>query len=72
VSPRAKVVLILAMEEARQRHRRCIGTDHLLLGILRERKGMGGAVLEALGVVEQVRTETIFALRASQQDELMR
>ena len=69
LSPRAKMVLILAMDEARRRGRRRIGTQHLLLGLICERDGMGGAVLETLGILGQVRTETIFALRESQQDE---
>src|SRR5260370_27632559 len=69
LSPRAKMVLILAMEEARRSNRRLIGTQHLLLGLIRERDGMGGAVLETLGLLGQVRTETIFALRESQQEE---
>jgi excisionase family DNA binding protein len=69
LSPRAKMVLILAMEEARRRRRRPIGTQHLLLGLIRERDGMGGAVLETLGILGQVRTQTIVALRESQQEE---
>ncbi len=71
LSPRAKMVLILAMEGARRRNRRCIGTEHLLLGLLREHDGMGGAVLETLGILGQVRTEIIIALRESQQEEVM-
>ena len=69
LSPRAKMVLIVAMDEARRRDRRRIGTQHLLLGLICERDGMGGAVLEALGILGQVRTETIVALRESHQDE---
>jgi excisionase family DNA binding protein len=69
LSPRAKMVIILAMDEARRRDRRFIGTQHLLLGLIRERDGMGGAVLESLGILGQVRTETIVALRESQQEE---
>jgi excisionase family DNA binding protein len=69
LSPRAKMVLILAVDEASRRKRRFIGTQHLLLGIIRERDGMGGAVLETLGLVGQVRTETIIALRESPQEE---
>jgi excisionase family DNA binding protein len=69
LSPRAKMVLILAIDEARRHKRGCIGTQHLHLGLIRERDGMGGAVLETLGLVGQVRTETLFALRESPQEE---
>ena len=71
LSPRAKMVLILAMEEARRHSRRSIGTQHLLLGLIREGDGMGGAVLETLGILGQVRTETLFALRESHQEEVV-
>lgn len=49
-TPRAKQVLELSVEWAKQLGDRYIGTEHLLLGILREKGGMAVRVLETLGV----------------------
>jgi ATP-dependent Clp protease ATP-binding subunit ClpC len=49
-SERAKKVLTLAQEEAERSHRSYIGTEHLLLGLLRESDGLAHRVLAALGV----------------------
>ncbi|CAI5531870.1 unnamed protein product [Closterium sp. Naga37s-1] len=48
-TPRAKRVLELALEEARQLGHNYIGTEHLLLGLLREGEGVSARVLENLG-----------------------
>jgi hypothetical protein len=47
---RAKKVLTLAQEEAERSHHSYIGTEHLLLGLLREREGLAAIVLNNLGV----------------------
>ncbi len=47
---RAKKVLTLAQEEAERSHHSYIGTEHLLLGLLREEEGVGRQALVALGV----------------------
>jgi hypothetical protein len=47
---RAKKVLMLAQEEAERSHHSYIGTEHLLLGLLRERDGLAAIVLNNLGV----------------------
>ena len=47
---RAKKVLTLAQEEAERSHHSYIGTEHLLLGLLRERDGLAAKVLDNLGV----------------------
>jgi len=47
-TPRAKRVLELALEEARQLGHNYIGTEHLLLGLLREGEGVAARVLENL------------------------
>src|SRR5947209_1362352 len=47
---RARKVLILAQEEAQRLQHNYIGTEHLLLGLLREGHGIGAGVLEDLGV----------------------
>src|SRR5438105_2781259 len=50
LTPRAKRVIDLAYEEARQLNNNYIGTEHLLLGLIREGDGLGGRVLNKLGV----------------------
>lgn len=58
LAPRAKRVIDLAYDEARRLNNNYIGTEHLLLGIIREDEGMGAQVLKANGVIlEQVRSE---------------
>ena len=53
---RAKKVLTLAQEEAERSHHSYIGTEHVLLGLLREGDGIAGKVLSNLGVeIEKVR-----------------
>src|SRR5256885_7991655 len=47
---RAKKVLTFAQEEAERSHHSYIGTEHLLLGLLRERDGLAGKVVDNLGV----------------------
>jgi ATP-dependent Clp protease ATP-binding subunit ClpC len=47
---RAKKVLTLAQDEAQRSHHNCIGTEHLLLGLLRENDGLAAKVLNNLGV----------------------
>jgi ATP-dependent Clp protease ATP-binding subunit ClpA len=48
--PRAKRVLQLALEEARELGHHYIGTEHLLLGLVREGEGVGAGILAGLGV----------------------
>ncbi len=70
LTPRAKKVMELAMEEARRLNQRLIGTEHLLLGLIREGEGIAAGVLENLGLqLEQVRTETVRVLRLHQQEQ---
>jgi ATP-dependent Clp protease ATP-binding subunit ClpC len=53
---RARQVVVLAQEEARALRHNYIGTEHILLGLLREEEGLAARVLEGLGVtVEEVR-----------------
>src|SRR6516165_5615267 len=66
LTPRAKKVIELAVDEARRLNHHYIGTEHLLLGLLREGEGIGAGVLESLGVtLEQARRETLAMLGAS-------
>nr|YP_009863774.1 Clp protease ATP binding subunit [Pavlova sp. NIVA-4/92]QKE31105.1 Clp protease ATP binding subunit [Pavlova sp. NIVA-4/92] len=63
-TPRAKRVLELSLEEARQLGHNYIGTEHLLLGLIRENEGVATRVLENLGVVflSKLRTQVIRSL----------
>ena len=57
---RAKKVLELAMNEAREMDHSFVGTEHLLLGVMREERGIGAQVLADFGVnLEQARAETL-------------
>ena len=63
LTPRAKRVIELAIDEARQLGHNYIGTEHLLLGLLREGEGTAASVLGSFGLtLEQVRTETTTVL----------
>ena len=65
-TPRAKRVLELSWDEARQLGHNYIGTEHLLLGLIREGEGVAARVLENLGVdLTKVRTHVIRLLGES-------
>jgi len=56
----AKRVIELAIDEARHLGHNYIGTEHLLLGLLREEEGLASSVLDSLGItLERTRDETI-------------
>jgi ATP-dependent Clp protease ATP-binding subunit ClpC len=60
---RAKKVLEFAMAEARDFNHSYVGTEHLLLGLLREEKGIAAQVLNSLGVtLDEAREETLKVL----------
>jgi excisionase family DNA binding protein len=60
LTPRAKKVIKLAMDEARRLDHHYIGTEHLLLGLLREGEGIAVGVLESLGIsLQDVRAQTL-------------
>ena len=59
LTPRAKKVIELAVDEARRLNHHYIGTEHLLIGLMREGEGVAAGVLESLGVnLDKVRAET--------------
>jgi ATP-dependent Clp protease ATP-binding subunit ClpA len=72
LTPRAKKVLELAVDEARRMGHHYIGTEHLLLGLLREGQGIACGVLESLGVnLERARgavTQTLASRGATVED----
>jgi len=56
---RARQVVVLAQEEARTLKHNYIGTEHILLGLLREEEGLAARVLESLDItVERVRAQS--------------
>ncbi|MBX3071946.1 MAG: ATP-dependent Clp protease ATP-binding subunit [Thermomicrobiales bacterium] len=60
LTPRAKKVIELAIDEARRLNHNYIGTEHLLLGLVREGEGIAAGVLESLGVnLEKVRQQVM-------------
>jgi hypothetical protein len=63
LTPRAKKVFELSVDEARRLDHHYIGTEHLLLGLVREGAGIGARVLGELGVsLDQVRPEVLNVL----------
>ena len=59
LTPRAKKVIELAVDEARRLNHQYIGTEHILIGLMREGEGVAAGVLESLGVtLDKVRSET--------------
>jgi ATP-dependent Clp protease ATP-binding subunit ClpC len=57
-TPRAKKVIEFSMEEARNLNHNYVGTEHILLGLLREQEGVAAQVLTNMGLsVEAVRAE---------------
>jgi ATP-dependent Clp protease ATP-binding subunit ClpC len=67
LTPRAKKVIELSVDEARRLNHHYIGTEHLLLGLVREGEGIAAGVLESLGVsLDKVRSQVIYVLNQSQ------
>jgi hypothetical protein len=65
---RARQVVVLAQEEARMLKHNYIGTEHLLLGLLREQQGIPARVLESLDItVERVRAQVVRIVGAGEE-----
>jgi ATP-dependent Clp protease ATP-binding subunit ClpC len=63
ISPRAKEVINSAIEEARRLNHNYVGTEHMLLGLVRVKDGVAAAVLANLGLnLDQVRSEVLGVL----------
>ncbi len=59
-TPRAKMAIVYAIEEARALNHNYVGTEHILLGLLREREGVAARVLTNLGLeLDAVRGEML-------------
>jgi ATP-dependent Clp protease ATP-binding subunit ClpC len=70
LAPRTKRVIELSVEEARLMGHQYIGTEHLLLGLVREGEGIAVNVLRSLGVsLDKVRTATAKSLLESEQTQ---
>ena len=70
LTPRAKKVIELAVDEARRLNHHYIGTEHLLIGLMREGEGVAAGVLESLGVnLDKVRAETARILTQNVQQQ---
>jgi ATP-dependent Clp protease ATP-binding subunit ClpC len=69
-TPRAKKVIEYAIEEARNLNHNYVGTEHLLLGLLREQDGVAAQVLMNLGLkLEEVREEVLNLLGAGNESD---
>ncbi|HNW43970.1 MAG TPA: ATP-dependent Clp protease ATP-binding subunit, partial [Elusimicrobiales bacterium] len=69
-TPRAKKVLEYAVEEAQHMSHSYIGTEHILLGLIREEEGVAARVLENLGLkLETVREEVLSILGEMEQKD---
>ncbi|MCH7624437.1 MAG: ATP-dependent Clp protease ATP-binding subunit [Chloroflexi bacterium] len=70
LTPRAKKVIELAVDEARRLNHHYIGTEHLLIGLMREGEGVAAGVLESLGVnLDKVRGEASRILSTQSQQQ---
>jgi len=68
-TPRAKKVIEFAIEEARSLNHNYVGTEHILLGLLRETEGIAAQVIMSLGLkLEDVRQEVLNLLGAGVED----
>ena len=73
LTPRAKRVIELSIEEARRLGHNYIGTEHLLLGLVREGEGIAAGVLESLGInLEKVRSQVVQVVSQGQSEPLTR
>jgi excisionase family DNA binding protein len=70
LTPRAKKVIELAVDEARRLDHHYIGTEHILVGLIREGEGIAAGVLESLGVnLELARAEVLRAIDQPQENQ---
>ncbi len=68
LTPRSKRVIELAVDEARRLNHHYIGTEHILLGLVREGEGIAGWILTMQGVeLERARAKTLEILRQAPQ-----
>ena len=68
LTPRAKKVIELAVDEAQLLDHHYIGTEHLLLGLIREGEGIGAGVLESYGLsLQELQTKTLQVLNEQSQ-----
>jgi ClpA/ClpB-like protein/S1 RNA binding family protein/HAAS domain-containing protein len=71
LTPRAKQMIDLAYEEARSLGNNYIGTEHLLLGLIREEGGLAGRVLRGRGATLERTRETVRAFQEQESDEAL-
>ena len=66
LTQRAKKLIELAVDEARRLNHTYIGTEHLLIGLMRDGEGVAAGILESLGVdIDRIRAETSNVLQAN-------
>src|SRR5437773_10201646 len=68
LTPRAKRVIDLAYEEARQLNNNYIGTEHLLLGLIREDDGLAARILIKLGADLERARRVVYAMQEGEHE----
>jgi ATP-dependent Clp protease ATP-binding subunit ClpC len=68
-TPHARKVVVLAQEEARQLKHNHIGTEHLLLALLREEEGRAGRVLASFGITSEAARQQVVRIVAAGETE---
>jgi ATP-dependent Clp protease ATP-binding subunit ClpC len=68
LTPRAKQVLELAIDESHRLEHAHVGTEHILLGLVREGEGIAGGVLESLGITLEKARTAVNRLLSEQED----
>lgn len=71
MTPRGKKVIELAYDNARSLGHNYVGTEHLLLGLMDEKDGVGSQVLQNLAGTEKIKQEVYRLLGISQEDEVL-
>lgn len=67
--PRVRKVLALAVDEAQTLGHDHVGTEHLLLGLVREGDGIAAGILNTYGILGKVREQTLLLLREAAADD---
>ncbi len=71
LNPQAKKIVELAFEEALRLNHHSVGSEHLLLGIVRENNSIAAGILGSLGIdIEKVRTQTVQEVLSHQEESV--
>ena len=68
--PRVRKVLALAVDEAQTLGHDHVGTEHLLLGLVREGQGIAAGILDMYGAIAKVRERTLSLLKQAEESQM--